>query len=182
MRNVLSTIVGLAFLLWVTADTSEESTACDVGGDCSWESSPPSLHLFGDLVSSHHPDCFDKNERDCPMKALLNACAKNPDTMLDECPFSCGLCNNHNLEKGQVKTCYGELQNVNNNEHILNVIRESQRYMTRQVFVNETYANIRSSVSFLGRRREGKKPTGLEISSMKCVLFPFFFFVSTVQE
>lgn len=108
---------------------------------------------LGDLVSSHHPECADKNERDCPMKAILNACVKSPEIMLEECPLSCGLCNNYDPEKSQVKTCYGVVQNVDNNEQILEVIRKSQHYMTRQVFVNETYTRIRSDVSFFFRNQ-----------------------------
>ena len=156
MRSVW--IVGLAFFVWVTADPAEESITCDVGGDCSQEKS--TFDLFGDLVSSHHPDCVDQNERDCPMKALLNACVKESGIVLEECPFSCGLCNNYNVEKNHVKTCYGELQNVNHNEQVLNVIRNTQHYMTRQVFVNETFANIRSSVSkCFVRRTDSQKHT-----------------------
>lgn len=135
----------LVLLLFGGGGSKEESTACDAGADCqAWRPALP-LSSWGDMVSNHHPDCADTNKRDCPMKALLNACVKNPETMLTECPFSCGLCNN--LEKGHVKTCYGVLQNVeDNNESILNVIRKSQHYITRQVFVDDMYANIRSNV------------------------------------
>lgn len=183
MRNVLLTLVGPAFLLWVTADpTGEEESSCDVGGDCSYEEpsspySPSSFDLFGDLVSSHHPDCVDKNERDCPMKALLNACVKHPDRMLDECPLSCGLCNNYDAETSQVRTCYGELQNVNHNEQILHVIRNTQQYMTRQVFFNETFANIRSSVSIFIQKKHNNSSLNPNANSMN--RFPLFFFVFT---
>ncbi len=126
---------------------------CDVDGDCSSTEHHPSLPSFfdrwSDFVSTDHPNCVDKNERDCPMKALLNACVKSPDVMLEECPFSCGLCNNYHVEKSQVKTCYGDLQNVNNNNQgVLEVVRKTQHYMIHQVFVNDTYAKIRSSVRF----------------------------------
>ncbi len=74
--------------------------------------------------------------------------------MLEECPFSCGLCNNYDAETSQVKTCYGDLQKVNNNPGVLQVIRQTQHYMMHQVFVNETYAKIRSSVRPKGRCRQ----------------------------
>ncbi|GAX28852.1 hypothetical protein FisN_20Lh149 [Fistulifera solaris] len=148
MRSILTSLVRFSLLWWVFGDISEkESIICEVEEECSsteHPSLPSFLDRWGDFVSTDHPHCVDKNERDCPMKALLNACVKSPDVMLEECPFSCGLCSNYDTEKSQVKTCYGDLQNVNN-QGVLEVIRKTQQYMIHQVFVNETYAKIRSS-------------------------------------
>lgn len=102
--------------------------------------------LTHDLVSSNDPNCIDQDPDDCQIRALQGHCAKRPAQMLDKCPYSCALCNNHLKEEQQVRTCYGEVQNAKKLE-TLQHIRQMQEYMIRTVYVNDdAYQHVRVEV------------------------------------
>jgi hypothetical protein len=146
--------VALTLLLQVFLLCGGEDLSCSVTSpdgehpdECMAAPAPdlpkPGPYFPRSLVSWGDNECADQDADECTMRAFLGDCAKRPNVFLEKCPFSCALCNNHQDRK--VRICYGKDQTANEKE-TLEIIRETQNYMIRQVFVEEKFKSVRNIV------------------------------------
>jgi hypothetical protein len=120
------------------------------------------------LISWGDTDCVDEDERDCEMRAFRGDCAKNPSVVLQKCPYSCALCNNHKGNK--VRTCYGD-QQIANEAETLKVIQQMQEYMIHSVYVDDKkYGSVRAEVGRSLFQHDVNAPSWLLIVSIS--IFP----------
>jgi ShK domain-like len=97
--------------------------------------------------SESSSECLDQHV-DCKFWSSLGECDKNPGYMLNSCAMSCQSCINELLINET--TLYGERQLTNNNNpDTVYRFKRMHEYMIHTVFVNETFANVKSGVSIL---------------------------------